>query len=131
MRLAALKTALRKAFDKLVDRWKAWKQRKKDQMTMCGMSFCHYYCWGESQEQRQAWVSAQARLQQQRYAEGSALNKWRAGMIVDVETEDGVEKGVEILGPAISGDPAELRVRFADGTIDDWLVDDFLEHQSR
>ena len=160
MRLAALKAAPRKAFDQLVERWKAWKQRKKDQMTMCGMSFCHYYCWGESQEQRQAWVSAQARLQQQRYAEGSALNKWRVGMIVDVETEDGVETGVpspdnihrificsicmqismcilhiycpeqvEILGPAASGAPTELRVRFADGTDDDWGVDDFLERK--
>ena len=36
---------------------------------------------------------------------------------------------VEILGPAASGAPTELRVRFADGTDDDWGVDDFLERK--
>ena len=37
---------------------------------------------------------------------------------------------VEILGPAASGAPTELRVRFRDGTIDDWDVEDFLEHKA-
>jgi hypothetical protein len=100
--------------------------------------------------------------------------KFAVGEFVDVETEDGVERGVKILGAAASGSPDELRCRpqaalllpvsllplpppppppppphvrarmrlsymwlpdsclawllrsveFADGTVDDWSVDD-------
>ena len=42
-----------------------------------------------------------------------------------VETEDGLERGVEIIGRATSGKDNEMRVRFADGTVDDWDADDF------
>jgi hypothetical protein len=36
--------------------------------------------------------------------------------------------GVQILGPSDSGDPEALRVRFPDGVIDDWPVEDFRDH---
>ena len=50
------------------------------------------------------------------------------GQVVSIDTEDGVEEGVVILGPSTSGSAAEVRVRFADGTVDDWEVDDFISH---
>jgi hypothetical protein len=50
---------------------------------------------------------------------------WGAGEIIAVETEDGMEWGVRVMGPAKSGEPTEMRVRFADGTTDDWPVEDF------
>ena len=31
-----------------------------------------------------------------------------------------------MLGPAQSGDKDEMRVKFADGTVDDWDTDDFV-----
>ena len=37
--------------------------------------------------------------------------KFAVGEFVDVETEDGVERGVKILGAATSGSPHELRCR--------------------
>lgn len=36
-------------------------------------------------------------------------------------------RGVEILGPSESRDPAQRRVKFADGVVDDWDVADFRE----
>jgi hypothetical protein len=47
--------------------------------------------------------------------------KWSAGDEVNADTEDGVEKGVTILGK--SKNRKELRVRFRDGTVDDWPMD--------
>ena len=32
-----------------------------------------------------------------------------------------------MLGPADSGNANEMRVRFADGTVDDWDVDEFVK----
>ena len=43
-----------------------------------------------------------------------------------VETDDGWERKVKILGPAESGNAGEMRVEFADGTIDDWDVEEFV-----
>eukprot|EP01043_Picozoa_sp_COSAG02_P036610 COSAG02_NODE_2693_length_8220_cov_3.340106_3_plen_83_part_00 len=43
-----------------------------------------------------------------------------------VETDDGWERGVTVLGPAQSGNRNELRVKFFDGTVDDWDVVDFV-----
>jgi len=51
---------------------------------------------------------------------------WEVGQVVSIDTEDGLENGVVILGPAESGSQTELRVKFADGTIDDWEIDDFV-----
>ena len=50
---------------------------------------------------------------------------WDIGAIVDIETEDGWERGATILGPAGSGNDAEMSIRFADGVIDDWDVAEF------
>ena len=36
-------------------------------------------------------------------------------------------RGGEILGPSESRDPAQRRVKFADGVVDDWDVADFRE----
>ena len=47
--------------------------------------------------------------------------------MVSIDTKDGIEKGVVILGPAESGNKKELRVKFADGTVDDWEIDDFVQ----
>jgi hypothetical protein len=46
-----------------------------------------------------------------------------------VDTEDGWERKVKILGPAESGDAGEMRVAFVDGTVDDWDVDEFVAHK--
>lgn len=59
----------RAAVGKSLEQSRLWKQRKKDQMRMCGASCCHYCCWPETQEQRQAWVAAQARLQKEKEVE--------------------------------------------------------------
>ena len=45
--------------------------------------------------------------------------KWQTGMLVDIDTDDGIEKGAKILGPPESNEKGELRVEFADGTLDD------------
>jgi septal ring factor EnvC (AmiA/AmiB activator) len=46
--------------------------------------------------------------------------------VIDVDTEDGVEQGATILGPSSQGNPKEMQVRFADGTVDDWDKEDFV-----
>ena len=51
---------------------------------------------------------------------------WRVGEIVDVETEDGLEKGARIMGPSKSKDPLAVQIVFADGVVDDWEVEDFV-----
>ena len=42
--------------------------------------------------------------------------------ITQVDSEDGWEYGVTVLGPSTEGDPLEMQVRFADGVVDDWCV---------
>ena len=49
---------------------------------------------------------------------------WQPGDIVDVDVEDGMEFGATVLGPSISGDTSELSIRFADGVVDDWPVEE-------
>jgi hypothetical protein len=44
----------------------------------------------------------------------------RVGQVVDVETEDGIEKGAVILGLAQAGDAGQMRIKFPDGVVDDW-----------
>ena len=51
--------------------------------------------------------------------------KWQTGMLVDIDTDDGIEKGAKILGPPESSEKGELRVEFADGTLDDWETSSF------
>ena len=54
---------------------------------------------------------------------------WKAGDVIDVELDDGWERGVTILGPSLSLDPDEMQVRFQDGEVDDWPTEDFSEPQ--
>ena len=52
-----------------------------------------------------------------------AASGWAVGQCIDVDTEDGVERGAVILG---AGDgPDEMQVRFVDGQRDSWPVADF------
>ena len=50
---------------------------------------------------------------------------WAAGDVIDIDTEDGWERGAKIRGPSESGDDTEMNVEFADGVVDDWAIDDF------
>lgn len=56
---------------------------------------------------------------------GATAGSWKSGEVVDIESEDGWERGATILGPSISGSAAEMSVRFADGVVDDWEVAEF------
>ena len=56
--------------------------------------------------------------------------KFRPGDVVDIETEDGIELGATVLGPSESLDVSEMRVRFADGVIDDWPIEDLKSARS-
>ena len=58
--------------------------------------------------------------------EAARLIEWKVGDTVDIDTADGVEKGAVILGPAVGGDAAQMRVKFPDGSVDDWDIEDFL-----
>jgi hypothetical protein len=51
--------------------------------------------------------------------------EFRPGDIVDVDTDDGMEYGATVLGLSEGGDKSEMRVRFADGVVDDWPKADF------
>ena len=55
----------------------------------------------------------------------SRSDGFRKGDVVDVESEDGWERHAKIIGPSKSRRPDEMRVRFADGVVDDWPVADF------
>ena len=44
-------------------------------------------------------------------------NVFTKGTTVDIDTDDGMERGAVVLGPSLRGNPDELRVRFADGTV--------------
>ena len=55
---------------------------------------------------------------------------WQTGTEVDIETEEGLEKGAVIIGLPKSRLSTELRVKFADGTIEDWETEDFLAHSA-
>ena len=46
--------------------------------------------------------------------------------VIDVDTEDGWERGATIKGPASSGSRSERLLEFADGTVDDWDTGDFV-----
>ena len=51
--------------------------------------------------------------------------EWSIGAVIDVDTEDGLEKGATILGPSENGDPLAMRIKFADGVVDDWEIEEF------
>ena len=61
----------------------------------------------------------------------NAFKKYKPGDKVDVESEDGWEYGATILGPAKGGNVDEMRIRFADGVVDDWPISDFRRAQVR
>lgn len=56
-----------------------------------------------------------------------AESPWKKGMLISISTEDGTEKDVKILGPAESGNKQEMCVKFRDGTIDDWEIEEFVK----
>jgi len=58
--------------------------------------------------------------------DAARLIEWKAGDVIDIDTEDGLEKGVTLLGPAESGDSKQMSVKFADGSVDDWDMEDFV-----
>ena len=62
--------------------------------------------------------------------EAARLIDWTAGMVIDVDTEDGFEKGATILGPSSEGNAAQMQVRFADGSVDDWDKEDFVSREA-
>ena len=70
----------------------------------------------------------QARVEQLRSSAEEAT--WAVGDIVDVDAEGGMEFGVRIGDPSESGDKEEMRVKFADGDVDDWPIDDFCRPKS-
>lgn len=70
-------------------------------------------------------TSAAAAPPPQSRAAGGA--KFYKGDIIDVDTVDGLEKCALILGAASSGDRGEMRIKFADGVIDDWDVAEFVK----
>ena len=39
---------------------------------------------------------------------------WRPGQVIDIDTEDGMEFGAEILGPSKDGDAKEMQIKFRD-----------------
>ena len=47
------------------------------------------------------------------------------GALIDIATEDGLERGAKVIGPSDSGDVSQRRVEFKDGVVDDWDVADF------
>lgn len=59
-----------------------------------------------------------------RAAEGAKFYK---GDIIDVDTEDGMERCALILGKPESGNPGEMMVKFADGVIQDWDIAEFVK----
>lgn len=58
--------------------------------------------------------------------EAARLIEWETGQVIDIDTEDGYEKGVTILGPSTEGDETQMYVRFADGSVDNWDIEDFV-----
>ena len=51
---------------------------------------------------------------------------WSVGQVINIVTEDGLEEGATILGASSEGDAKQMRVRFADGSEDDWDIEDFV-----
>jgi hypothetical protein len=55
------------------------------------------------------------------------VRAWPANTLVEIDTEDGLETGAMVLGPGAK--PTERKVRFADGSVDDWPVEDLRKPQ--
>ena len=55
---------------------------------------------------------------------------WRPGQVIDIDTEDGMEFGAEILGPSKDGDAKEMQIKFRDGVVDDWPIAEFIRRES-
>jgi len=62
--------------------------------------------------------------------EAARLITWDIGQVIDVDTEDGLEKGATIIAPPTNGDETQMRVRFKDGSEDDWDIEDFVALKS-
>lgn len=112
--------------DGVVDDWPTLDFRKRTATTRgCGVA-------GSSAASAQAVATASEAspstgkaVQAAAVAAAARSTSWVAGEIIGVDTEDGMEWGVRVLGPAESASPAEMQVRFTDGSVDDWPVEDF------
>jgi hypothetical protein len=51
---------------------------------------------------------------------------WTVGQLINIDTEDGLEEGATILGPSSEGDDTQMQVRFADGSVENWDIEDFV-----
>ena len=61
-------------------------------------------------------------MQPTRAMRARMAKQWAPGMAVDI---DSVRKDAVVVGPATTGDSTQLRVRFPDGTEEDWDVSSF------
>jgi hypothetical protein len=68
----------------------------------------------------------QAAVQDALLREMARKIEWKVGQVIDIDTEDGYEKGATILGPSTEGDKTQMSVRFADGSVDNWDKEDFV-----
>ena len=68
----------------------------------------------------------QAAVQDALLREMARKIEWKIGQVIDIDTDAGFEKGASILGPATDGDETQMQVRFADGSVDNWDIDDFV-----
>ena len=73
-----------------------------------------------------AAAAARKTAEEEKAADSSSKDRWPAGSMAQVETEDGKEL-VVVLGLAMEGDKAERRVRFMDGVEDDWEESEFMD----
>jgi hypothetical protein len=79
----------------------------------------------ERHRSSQSTVSTTA-LQDALLQEAARRITWSVGQVINIDTEDGLEEGATILGPSSEGDATEMQVRFADGSIDNWGIEDFV-----
>eukprot|EP01043_Picozoa_sp_COSAG02_P036609 COSAG02_NODE_2693_length_8220_cov_3.340106_2_plen_237_part_00 len=79
----------------------------------------------ETQHTSESTVS-RADLQDALLQEAARRITWSVGQVINVDTEDGLEEGATILGPSSDGDATEMQVRFADGSVENWDIEDFV-----
>ena len=70
-------------------------------------------------------TAAEAALQDALLQEAARRITWSVGQVINIGTEEGLEEAT-ILGPSSEGDATQMRVRFADGTVDNWDIEDFV-----
>ena len=71
-------------------------------------------------------TEAEAAIQDALLQEAARRITWSVGQVINIDTEDGLEEGATILGPSSEGDAAQMQIRFADGSVDNWDIEDFV-----